>query len=35
MPEYEVIVNSIGQAGLAAGHPLRTTGLSVRLVEAG
>jgi hypothetical protein len=35
MPEYEVIAISTGQAGLATGHPLRTTGLSCTLLEAG
>ncbi|CCG02302.1 Putative flavin-binding monooxygenase involved in arsenic resistance [Blastococcus saxobsidens DD2] len=34
MPEYDVIVIGAGQAGLAAGHALRTTGLSFTLLEA-
>ena len=33
MPEYDVI--GAGQAGLAAGHALHTTGLSFPLLEAG
>ena len=37
MPEYDVIVIVIGagRAGLAAGHAIRTTDLSFRLLEAG
>ena len=35
MPEYDVIVIGAGQAGLAAGHALRTTGLSFTLLDAG
>ena len=34
MPECELIVIGTDQAGLAAGHPLRTTGLSFMLLEA-
>jgi DNA-binding NarL/FixJ family response regulator len=30
MPEYEVIVKSIGQAGLAAGHPSASQALASR-----
>ncbi|SFU03495.1 Pyridine nucleotide-disulphide oxidoreductase [Geodermatophilus amargosae] len=35
MREYDVIVVGAGQAGLAAGHALRTTGLSFTLLEGG